>query len=189
MMGWDRNRSSTIMGINTHRTTSLGTMNNTMVGTRRIPSHHSETGMVTSFLGLQKNQIILFKVHVPLVLVLQYFKYFLSYCIPCILLQKINNKKLCIFFSIGNPTNFGLHEKLQSKWKDQIADEVKGDYLSTYQNSFVGHPKENLVRNRYAFSKDMSTTLHPYNKVNKDLHLRNACVFKSPEKLPDLVYT
>lgn len=106
-----------------------------------------------------------------------------------ILLQKLNHKKLCIFFSIGNPTNFGLHEKLQSKWKDQIADEVKGDYLSTYQNSFVGHPKENLVRNRYAFSKDMSTTLHPYNKVNKDLHLRNACVFKSPEKLPDLVYT
>lgn len=93
------------------------------------------------------------------------------------------------YLSIGNPTNFGLHEKLQSKWKDQIADEVKGDYISTYQNSFVGHPKENLVRNRYAFSKDMSTTLHPYNKVNKDLHLRNACVFKSPEKLPDLVYT
>ncbi|XP_061189581.1 cilia- and flagella-associated protein 107-like [Saccostrea echinata] len=89
----------------------------------------------------------------------------------------------------GKPTNFGLHEQLQSKWKDQIADEVKGDYLSTYQNSYVGPPRENLVRNRFAISKDMSTTLHPYNKVNKDLHLRNTVAFKSPEKLPDLVYT
>lgn len=75
MMGWDRNTSSTIMEINTHRTTSLGMTNITMVDTRRIPSHHSETGIATSFLGLQRNQIILFKVHVYPMLkeVLKYF--------------------------------------------------------------------------------------------------------------------
>ena len=87
----------------------------------------------------------------------------------------------------GSPTNYGLHNKLQQKWKDQIADEVKGDFLSTYQNSFIQPPSDAIIRNRYAISRDMSTSLHPYNKINKDLNLRNTTCFKSPEKLPDIV--
>ncbi|KAK3088568.1 hypothetical protein FSP39_020719 [Pinctada imbricata] len=86
----------------------------------------------------------------------------------------------------GGPTNFGLHQKLQQRWKDQIADEVKGDFLSTYQKSFIQPGNENMVRNRYAISRDMSTSLHPYNKINADLKLRNVTAFKSPERLPEI---
>lgn len=52
----------------------------------------------------------------------------------------------------------------------------------------MGYFKENLVRNRYVFFKDMLIILYFYNKVNKDLYLRNVCVFKLLEKFFDLVY-
>ena len=56
------------------------------------------------------------------------------------------------FFFTANPTNFGLHEQLQNKWKSQIADETHGEFESTYASSFVGHgadamPNVRLVNN------------------------------------------
>lgn len=86
----------------------------------------------------------------------------------------------------GSSTNYGLLEQLQTKWQEQIADETKGDYVSTYQNSFVGHPNSHMVTDRHAVPKAQSTSLHPYNKINKDLNLRNTTMLKSPEKLPQI---
>lgn len=86
----------------------------------------------------------------------------------------------------GKPTNFGLLQQLENKWENQIANETNGDYLSTYQNSYLEHPTDSMVKSRFAVPKSMSTSLHPVNQINKDLHLRNMSVYKSPERLPAL---
>ncbi|XP_076454137.1 cilia- and flagella-associated protein 107-like [Babylonia areolata] len=81
-------------------------------------------------------------------------------------------------------TNFGLLGKLKKDWAEQIADETRGDYLSTYTASYQDLPADRMVQTRYATPKSDSTTLHPVNKTLKDLHLRNTAIMKSPEKLP-----
>ncbi|KAL3862740.1 hypothetical protein ACJMK2_008693 [Sinanodonta woodiana] len=86
----------------------------------------------------------------------------------------------------GPPTNFGLIQTLKSRWAKQIADEARGDYLSTYQTSFYEHPKEAMTTERHAVPKENSTSLHPVNKVNKDLHFRNMPLIKAPEKFPSM---
>lgn len=86
----------------------------------------------------------------------------------------------------ANPTNFGLLQRLKTKWESEVADETRGDFLSTYQTSFVGHSNDAMTRTRYAVTRDLSTNLHPVNKINKDLHFRGVSALKSPEKLPDL---
>lgn len=86
----------------------------------------------------------------------------------------------------GKPTNFGLLQAMQKKWQDQIADETKGDFLSTYQNSYIKPARESMSAVRYAVPRALSTSLHPYNSVNKDLKLRGATTYKSPERLPDI---
>ncbi|XP_063408491.1 cilia- and flagella-associated protein 107-like [Mytilus trossulus] len=86
----------------------------------------------------------------------------------------------------GKPTNYGLLDTMKQKWADQIADETKGDYLSTYQNSFIKPSGEAFTSVRYAIPKAQSTSLHPYNSVNKDLKLRGGTSFKSPERLPEI---
>lgn len=84
------------------------------------------------------------------------------------------------------PTNFGLLQRLREKWRQQIADETKGDFLSTYSTSYDGFNNSDMTKVRYATTRDNSTTLHPINKVNKDLHFRGVTAFKSPEKLPEM---
>ncbi|XP_045162974.1 cilia- and flagella-associated protein 107-like isoform X2 [Mercenaria mercenaria] len=86
----------------------------------------------------------------------------------------------------ANPTNFGLLQSLQEKWKSQIADETRGDFQSTYSSSFAGHNNDAMTRVRYAVPREQSTNLHPVNKVNKDLHFRGVSALKSPEKLPEM---
>lgn len=81
----------------------------------------------------------------------------------------------------GASTNFGLRQKLEKKWRDQIADETKGDYITNYQRSHTWTPKESLETLRYANARELSTTLHPYNRVNTDLNLRSQSVVKQPE--------
>ena len=51
----------------------------------------------------------------------------------------------------ANPTNFGLHEQLQNKWKSQIADETHGEFESTYASSFVGHGADAMPNVRLVF--------------------------------------
>lgn len=82
------------------------------------------------------------------------------------------------------PTNWGLLGKQQKDWAAQIADQTRGDYLSTYTVSYHTIPEDKYVKVRYANAKIDSTTLHPVNKVLKDLHLRNTPIMKSPESLP-----
>lgn len=86
----------------------------------------------------------------------------------------------------GAPTNFGLLQSLQKKWADQIADETKGDFCSTYQSSFADFDSNAMTKVRYAVPRAQSTSLHPINKVNKDLHFRGVSALKSPEKLPEM---
>lgn len=86
----------------------------------------------------------------------------------------------------GDPTTFGLHQKLRSKWSDQVADETHGDYNTTYGVSYSagpppGHPQSNL--SRYANQREISTTLHKINRVNRDLHFRGKPFLQSPEML------
>lgn len=83
----------------------------------------------------------------------------------------------------GAPTNFDILARCKSRWESQIADETRGDYCTTYQGSFIDHPEDALVRTHRAISRENSTALHPTNKINKDLHLRNVSAFKSPERL------
>lgn len=82
------------------------------------------------------------------------------------------------------PTNFGLLGKQQRKWAEQIADETRGDYLSTYTASYEDVPADARVKVRYATPKSESTSLHPVNHILKDHHLRGGTILKSPEKLP-----
>ncbi|ESP01115.1 hypothetical protein LOTGIDRAFT_225450 [Lottia gigantea] len=81
----------------------------------------------------------------------------------------------------GTSTNYGLHYKLQNKWKEQICNETKGDYLSTYQNSFPTPPKTALVTMRSAVPRECSTSVHSITRCNKSLDLRNLPYGKGPE--------
>ncbi|XP_064642172.1 cilia- and flagella-associated protein 107-like [Lineus longissimus] len=81
----------------------------------------------------------------------------------------------------GAPTRFGLYEGLQKKWDSMKANETHGDYETTYRHSYLKHKKADLTKDRCATQKERSTTLHQYNNQNKDLHLRNMSVKKSPE--------
>ncbi|XP_050412082.1 cilia- and flagella-associated protein 107 [Patella vulgata] len=81
----------------------------------------------------------------------------------------------------GQSTNYGLLPKLQREWKQQICDETKGDYLSTYQNSFISPPKSALVTLRNAVPKPSSTSVHSITKINKNLDFRNDPTAKGPE--------
>ncbi|XP_013404083.1 uncharacterized protein C1orf158 homolog [Lingula anatina] len=83
----------------------------------------------------------------------------------------------------GDATNFGLYQTLQNKWREQQANATKGDYYTNYQLSHTQMPKESYVRVRYGNPRDLSTSLHKNNKVNKDLHLRSSHYVQQPEGL------
>ena len=84
----------------------------------------------------------------------------------------------------GAPTNFGLKGNLQHQWQQQIADVTRGDYVTTYGGSYTPHPASAGIR--YATPKAGSTTLHAYNKVNKDINLRGLNSLQAPEPLPSM---
>lgn len=72
----------------------------------------------------------------------------------------------------GEPTNFGLNKNRAADWQQQIADETHGDYNTTYHTSYNKFPGSAIVHTRYATPQEQSTTLHRFNKVNKNLPLR-----------------
>ena len=87
-------------------------------------------------------------------------------------------------FSIsGAPTNFGLLNKMQDKWKKEAENEAAGDYRSTYKSSFNEHSKDAMVFRHFATQKPLSSHFHSH-RVNKDLPLRNAHVNMAPEFPP-----
>ena len=75
---------------------------------------------------------------------------------------------------------------MQEKWRQQIADETRGDFLSTYSTCYDGFNNSDMTKVRHAIAREQSTTLHPINKINKDLHFRGVTAYKSPEKLPEM---
>ena len=83
----------------------------------------------------------------------------------------------------GESTNFGLLNKLRSKWADQVADETHADFNTTYGISYSAMPGSTSGMTRYATPKDGSSTLHPLNRVNKDLHFRGMPFLQAPEAL------
>ena len=87
-------------------------------------------------------------------------------------------------FSIsGAPTNFGLLNKMQDKWKKEAENEAAGDHRSTYKSSFNEHSKHAMVFRHFATQKPLSSHFHSH-RVNKDLPLRNAHVNMAPEFPP-----
>ncbi|XP_052211992.1 cilia- and flagella-associated protein 107-like isoform X2 [Dreissena polymorpha] len=84
------------------------------------------------------------------------------------------------------PTNFGLLQSLQEKWRAQIADETRGEFDSTYSSSYLQPGRDAMAQPRYAIPRAQSTNLHPVNKINKDLHFRGVTALKAPEKLPEI---
>lgn len=85
----------------------------------------------------------------------------------------------------GHPTNYGLLQKLQQKWKKEAAMENLGTHVSTYNVSYNRHPKESFVYQHYAPTKSLSCHFHPH-CVNKDLHFRGKQLITVPEFPPTL---
>lgn len=89
----------------------------------------------------------------------------------------------------GAPTNFGLHAKLQEKAAAEIANEQKGDYLSTYNVSYLKWGRDAMTSTRHATPVTQSTSLHKVNHINKNLSLRGKNggppSLQSPEQLPN----
>ena len=89
------------------------------------------------------------------------------------------------FLPLGHPTNYGLLQKLQQKWKKEAAMENLGTHVSTYNVSYNRHPKESFVYQHYAPTKSLSCHFHPH-CVNKDLHFRGKQLITVPEFPPTL---
>ena len=92
---------------------------------------------------------------------------------------------MMLFFA-GEPTNFGLKEKLTRQWSAEIEDIAGNDLSTTYQKSFSAFPYGAMVRTRYGTPKRESTTLHRVNHINKNLNLRGTSVLQGPEILPNV---
>ena len=87
---------------------------------------------------------------------------------------------------LGAPTNFGLSQKLQQKWSDQVASETYGDYNTTYNSSYEQLPSRLYSATRFATPREKSTTLHKYNHTNRNLNLRNVSMSTAPEDLTNI---
>ncbi|KAF6038201.1 C1orf158 [Bugula neritina] len=73
----------------------------------------------------------------------------------------------------ADPTNWGLKNEVAERQAKLEKEKNISDYLSTYSLGYTEKPVDVRVR-RYATARDSSTKLHPVNKVNKNLNLRNA---------------
>ena len=89
------------------------------------------------------------------------------------------------FLYLGNPTHFGLLEKMKEKWNREAEAENISDFTSTYKLSFNEHDKSAMVFQHHATKKPLSSHFHSH-KVNKDLPLRNTHVNIAPEFSPML---
>lgn len=87
----------------------------------------------------------------------------------------------------GDPTNFGLRQKLNRKWglEENESDNPGGDYATTYRKSYTCFPYEAMVKTRQATPKEHSIALHTANKSTRDLCLRSRPVLRAPEILPN----
>ena len=86
----------------------------------------------------------------------------------------------------GTPTNFGLLQKLQEKWKKEAALEQIGTYATTHKLSYIRHPKESFSFKHHATPRNLSSHFHPH-RVNKDLHLRDHPSNSTPEYAPNII--
>jgi len=85
----------------------------------------------------------------------------------------------------GQPTNFGLKQKLEAIQEARREAMKNPDFESTYTSSFHNAPPvEAMNFRRFATQKPMSTTLLPVNKLNNDLHLRGKQTLRLPEIMP-----
>ena len=90
-----------------------------------------------------------------------------------------------LFYIVGHPTNYGLLQKLQEKWKKEAAMKNLGTFVTTYKLSYNPHQKESYSFQHYAPSKSVSCHFHPH-RVNKDLHLRGKQMNSAVEFPPAL---
>ena len=90
-----------------------------------------------------------------------------------------------LYNSAGQPTNFGLYQQLQQKWKKQDEIETVGDYSTTYHMSFIGHQPTmpSQFRRLKSTPQRLSSKLHPH-QANYHLHLRDFPINTAPERQP-----
>jgi len=85
----------------------------------------------------------------------------------------------------GTSTNFGLADKMKSKWSNQIADSTHGDFNTTYGKSYSAVASTRSGSNdRIAVPRSHSSKLHQVNKVNRDMHFRGTPCLQAPEPIP-----
>ena len=97
--------------------------------------------------------------------------------------QNLHLIPLCLSRITGDPTNYGLKEKLQDKWKQEEAAKKLGEYHTTYGLDFKNKPKSALVTQHYAPHRSLSSRMHPVNKINKDINLRSVSILQTPEQV------
>jgi len=83
----------------------------------------------------------------------------------------------------GTPTNYGLLEQKQAKWKSASAD--VNMYQTTYEGSFTDLPKDSFVTRHFSTPKSLSSHFSPHTKINKDLDLRNVTICTAQEHPPN----
>ena len=88
--------------------------------------------------------------------------------------------KCCV---LGAPTNFGRSAIQKTKWDHQLDEMTRGDFNTTYTTSYTPNSADSFVTRRFATERAQSTSLNSFNKVNKDLNLRNATLLRSPENM------
>ncbi|EDO31004.1 predicted protein [Nematostella vectensis] len=72
----------------------------------------------------------------------------------------------------GRPTNYGLLEKKQEKWRREAEAENMSIYHTTKELSYVPHARKAFTYRHHATPRFISSHFHPH-RVNKDLHLRS----------------
>ncbi|XP_041480051.1 uncharacterized protein C1orf158 homolog [Lytechinus variegatus] len=83
----------------------------------------------------------------------------------------------------GEPTNFGLRDRLQEKWKEEEAAKRLNNYSTTYGLDYKNKPKAALVTEHFAPHRSLSSRMHPVNKINKDINLRSTSILQTPEQM------
>lgn len=83
----------------------------------------------------------------------------------------------------GKGTEFGLLEKKETKWKQELKDDSESKFSSTYKCSYNLHPNSSYTYKHFAPPKVLSSSFHS-NTINKNLPFRNAYVNLAPEFQP-----
>ncbi|KAK3730327.1 hypothetical protein QZH41_015361 [Actinostola sp. cb2023] len=72
----------------------------------------------------------------------------------------------------GAPTNYGLLQKKQEKWRKEAEMEDMSIYTTTQQLSYFPHQRQSYSYRHFATPRFISSKFHPHH-VNKDLYLRD----------------